>query len=43
MSEKQTLIIGAGITGCTLARGLTEQGKRVLVVDKRDQSALELQ
>lgn len=30
------LIVGAGITGATVARLLTDRGKRCLVVDKRD-------
>lgn len=31
------LIVGAGLTGATLARELTDGGKRCLVVDKRGQ------
>lgn len=30
------LIVGAGFTGATCARQLAEQGKRVLIIDKRD-------
>ena len=29
------LITGAGITGCTIARGLAEAGKKVLIVERR--------
>ena len=30
------LIVGAGLTGATLARELTDAGKRCLVIDKRN-------
>lgn len=30
------LIVGAGLTGATLARELTDAGKRVIVIDKRE-------
>lgn len=34
-----TLIIGAGLTGCTIARLLADAGKDVLIIDRRDHLA----
>ncbi|MCQ2771963.1 MAG: UDP-galactopyranose mutase, partial [Bacilli bacterium] len=36
MKEFDYLIVGAGLSGCTMARLLTDSGKRVLVIEKRD-------
>lgn len=36
MDNKPTLIIGAGLTGSTVARKLAEKGENVLLVEKRD-------
>ncbi len=33
------LIVGAGLYGATIARQLTDAGKTVLVIDKRDHIA----
>ena len=34
MPDVDTVIVGAGVCGLTIARGLTQRGQRVLVVDK---------
>ncbi len=37
MENCKHLIVGAGITGCTVARHIAEKlGEQVLVIDKRD-------
>ena len=36
---KPTLVIGAGLTGCTIARMLADAGKQVLLIDQRDHLA----
>ncbi len=36
MQEKTILIVGAGLTGATIANHYAEDGKKVLVIDKRD-------
>lgn len=36
MEQMDYLIVGAGLTGATLARELTDAGKRCLVIDKRN-------
>ncbi len=35
-SDKPIIIVGAGLSGATLARKYAEKGERVIVVDKRD-------
>lgn len=35
MLNSKNLVVGAGITGCTIARQLAELGEKVLVIDKR--------
>ncbi|MBQ9210880.1 MAG: UDP-galactopyranose mutase [Clostridia bacterium] len=39
MNEYDYLIVGAGLYGATVARELTDSGKSVLVIDKRDHIA----
>ena len=36
MEQMDYLIVGAGLTGATLARELTDAGKQCLVIDKRN-------
>ena len=35
MEEKIILIVGAGLTGATIANQYAEDGKKVFVIDKR--------
>ena len=36
MTRLDTIVIGAGIAGCAAARGLTDLGYKVMVVEVRD-------